>query len=183
MMIIVRRMNIPTVITAARIVFILPLVGLLLLKDNMTAAWAAFGLYILLALSDWLDGFIARRFNQQSRFGAMLDQIADKILVISLLVALAANHIISGFNILPLVIIIIREFLVSGLREYYAQINRPLPVGIWGKWKTTAQMVALGLLLWPLTSAMITMAGLGLLWIAALLAILSMLGYLKKQQS
>ncbi len=182
MMITVLRMNIPTVITAARIVFILPLVGLLL-KDNLAATWWAFVLYILLALSDWLDGYIARRYNQQSRFGAMLDQIADKILVVSLFVALVANHAISGWNILPVIIIIIREFLVSGLREYYAQVNRPLPVGSWGKWKTTAQMVALGLLLWPLTLEVVTVAGLGLLWIAALLAIFSMLGYLKQQQS
>ena len=99
------------------------------------------------AVTDYLDGYYARIWNQQSAFGRMLDPIADKLLVASCLLMLAADGIIHGWSLWAAIVILCREILVSGLREYLAALRVSVPVTKLAKWKTTVQLVAIGFLL------------------------------------
>ncbi len=138
--------SLPNLMTMARIV-VIPLIILLLYIPSAVAAWGALALYILAAVTDFFDGYFARKMNEVSDFGKFLDPIADKILVGSLLVVLAAIDRLDGIWIVPAVVIMVREFLVSGLREYLGPKNVSVPVTQLAKWKTTLQMVALGFLI------------------------------------
>jgi CDP-diacylglycerol--glycerol-3-phosphate 3-phosphatidyltransferase len=137
--------NFANALTIARIVAIPPLV-LLMLSPLPLAAWGAIVLYATIAFTDWLDGWVARTFNQMSEFGRFLDPIADKILVAAMFIALVANDAITGWWLSLPVIILTREFLVSGLREFLGPKGVTVHVSKLAKWKTTAQMVALGVL-------------------------------------
>ncbi len=138
--------SIPNLMTIARIA-IIPVIALLLYVPMAWAAWTALVLYILAAVTDFLDGFIARKMGSVSEFGRFLDPIADKVLVGCLLVVLAAVDRLDGIWIVPAVIIMMREFLVAGLREYLGPKNIVVSVTKMAKWKTTVQMVALGFLI------------------------------------
>lgn len=139
------RWTIPNILTIAR-VLAAPGVGILfLVLDRPVADWAALVLFVMASLTDWVDGYIARRSNQGSAFGKMLDPIADKAMVI---IAAAVVMALNGLNpwiMVPLLAILLREVLVSGLREYLGHVK--LDVTRIAKWKTTAQMVSLALLL------------------------------------
>ncbi|MDB5492560.1 MAG: CDP-diacylglycerol--glycerol-3-phosphate 3-phosphatidyltransferase [Micavibrio sp.] len=137
--------NFANFLTISRIVAT-PLLVLLMLADFPMAMWTALALYIVIALTDWLDGHIARAYNQGSDFGRVMDPIADKILVAAMFVALAANHVISGWWLALPVLILIREFMVAGLREYLGSKKITVHVSKLAKWKTTTQMIALGFL-------------------------------------
>ena len=102
-------------------------------------------LYIIGAATDWLDGWVARRYNQISEFGKFMDPISDKIFVVTVLMMLVATHRIEHFLVLAVIIILIREFLVSGIREFLGPKGISLPVTPLAKWKTAAQMTATGL--------------------------------------
>lgn len=169
----------PNMLTIGRMVAAPPLVALLLLGDAW-ACWAAFGLYVFACLSDWLDGYWARRSGLVSVIGRTLDPIADKLLVAVVLVGLMANGTIQGWQCLAPALIFMREFTVAGLREGLAGDGFVLPVSFLGKTKTSVQMVALGLLLLP---AVMPLAGLmpvalGLLWLATAMTVWSGLVYL-----
>jgi CDP-diacylglycerol--glycerol-3-phosphate 3-phosphatidyltransferase len=130
-------------------------------------------IYAAAAITDFFDGYLARAWSQQSSLGRMLDPIADKLLVAAVLLALSADHTIAGPSLWAAVVILCREILVSGLREYLAELRVPVPVTAVAKWKTGVQMVALGFLIaGPAGDAVLPYAtgiGVGLLWVAAIL--------------
>ena len=139
-------MRLPNILTMSRIAIIPVLVALLWIREPETQ-WAATLLYALACLTDWLDGYFARSLNQQSSVGRLFDPIADKLLVGACLLVLCAFGGIDGWSVLAAVIILLREILVSGLREYLAEFRLRLPVSRLAKWKTALQMIALGLLM------------------------------------
>lgn len=132
--------------TVSRIVLIAPLICLMM-DNSMLSVWLATGLYVVIAITDYLDGFVARRFNQMSEFGRFLDPIADKILIAAMFVALCANDVLTGWWIGLPIIILTREFLISGLREFMGPKGVTVHVSPLAKWKTTTQLLALGFLI------------------------------------
>ena len=145
------------------------------LQSTDAARWTALAIFTIASLTDFLDGYLARRWQQVSNIGRMLDPIADKLLVSVLLLLLAAEGTIAGWALWAAVIILCREILVSGLREYLAGLKVSVPVTRLAKWKTTFQLVAIGFLLaGPAGDKLVpfvTEAGLVLLWLAALLTL------------
>lgn len=138
--------NIPNMMTIGRLLT-LPLLVMLMMIDASWAAWSALGIYTLGCITDWLDGLIARRYSLESNFGKFLDPIADKIFISTVLICLVANGNLSGWGIIPVLLILSREFLISGLREFFGPKNIKFPVSIVAKWKTGIQMFALGFLI------------------------------------
>lgn len=132
-------------------------------------------------LTDFLDGYLARKLGRTTALGAMLDQIADKIFITGALVCMVGVGLLQGIMIIPVLIILAREFAVSGLREYAAQHVRPLPVDALGKVKTLVQFFSIALILLPTSGVdwgvWIKHLGAGLLWLAAMLAVLSGVRY------
>ncbi|MGB8816879.1 MAG: CDP-diacylglycerol--glycerol-3-phosphate 3-phosphatidyltransferase [Rhizobiaceae bacterium] len=174
-----RTFNIPNMLTYARIIAV-PLVVLCFflegrLKSSDFARWAALSLFIVASLTDYLDGYLARLWKQSSTIGRMLDPIADKLLVSACLLLLAADGTIAGWTLWAAIIILCREILVSGLREYLAELKVSVPVTQLAKWKTTIQMVAVGFLLaGPAGDKVLpytTEYGIILLWIAAIITL------------
>ncbi len=172
-----RAYNIPNLLTYARIVAV-PLIVVCFfiegrLESSDFARWTGLGLFVAASITDYLDGYLARIWNQTSNIGRMLDPIADKLLVASVLLLMAADGTIAGWSLWAAITILCREILVSGLREYLAALKVSVPVTRIAKWKTTAQMFALAFLLagpagdkvLPYTTEM----GITLLWISAVL--------------
>lgn len=144
-------------------------------------SWAAFGLFALAGVTDWLDGWLARRTGQVSDFGRFLDPIADKIMVTAALVMLAATDRLSDSGVIAALIILVRELAVAGLREFLAG-TATLPVSRLAKWKTAAQFAAIAVLLIAgafADSAALAVAGEALLWLAALLTVITGAAYLR----
>ena len=175
--------NLPTLLTWARIVAIPLIVGVFWLDwPEPVSNLSATVLFIVFALTDWADGWLARKLNQTSSFGAFLDPVADKFLVCAaLLVLVELDRVVS----LLALIIIGREIAISALREWMAQIgaSRSVAVHMLGKVKTTVQMIAIPFLLYDgrLLGLIDTrLWGTVLLWIAAVLTIWSMVYYLQK---
>lgn len=137
--------TVPNVLTLSRI-FSIPVLVVLFYIDAPWAAWAALGLYTLACLTDYLDGYLARRWDQISAFGRFLDPVSDKIFVATILVLLVGFERLPGVWMIPALVIMIREFAISGLREFLGAANVSVPVTHLAKWKTTLQMVALGFL-------------------------------------
>lgn len=137
--------QLPNILTVSRIVLLPVLIGLFFIP-GADAAWAALWIYIFCAVTDFLDGWIARKYGSTSGFGTFLDPISDKIMVASLLLTLAAFDRLHDFWIIPAIVILMREFLISGLREYLGPKNIQVPVSKLAKWKTGLQMTALGFL-------------------------------------
>jgi cardiolipin synthase len=138
--------NLANQLTFARLAS-LPLIVLLLYIPHAWAAWACLILYIMGAMTDWLDGWVARRFHQTSALGTFLDPIADKIFIAVILVVLIAIGRIDGLLTLAVLVILARELFVAGLREFLGPKNIKLPVTKLAKWKTASQMVATGALI------------------------------------
>ena len=175
--------NLPTLLTWARIVAIPLVVGVFYLPiEPATRNWVATVLFIAVALTDWADGYLARRLNQTSAFGAFLDPVADKFLICAaLLILLQLDRV----NALIAFVIIGREIAISALREWMAHIgaSRSVAVHMLGKLKTVVQMVAIPFLLFDgqLFGVIDThLWGTALIWIAAVLTIWSMVYYLQK---
>lgn len=167
-------MNLPNILTYGRIAAVPALVGCFFLEGDL-ANWLALFIFVTAAITDFLDGYLARAWGQQSPLGRMLDPIADKLLVAAALLMLAAQQTIAGWSLWAAVIILSREILVSGLREFLAEVQVSVPVTTLAKRKTLVQLVAIGFLLagsagdriFPWT----TFTGLTLLWISALLTL------------
>lgn len=176
-------LSLPNILTYGRIIAV-PLVALCFflegkLHSSDFARWSALAIFIIASITDFFDGYLARAWQQTSTIGRMLDPIADKLLVSTCLLLLAADTDrhggIAGWSLWAAIIILCREILVSGLREYLAALKVSVPVTQLAKWKTTIQMVAIAFLLagpagdkiFPLT----TQIGLVLLWIAALVTL------------
>ena len=173
----------PNAVTGLRIVMVPVLVGAFFI-DGLTGLWLGFAVFAAAALSDFLDGWLARRLDQHSLLGRILDPIADKLLVAAALVMLASDD---RAPVIAVVAILGREFLISGLREALAG-TVALPVQTLAKWKTAAQMGAIALLLLApaIASSLpeavggaLATAGEGLLWLAVVLTWGSAIGYVR----
>ena len=172
-------MNIPNLLTLLRVALI-PVFILLFYLPFAWSYWAAAAVFALAAVTDWFDGYLARRWEQSTPFGAFLDPVADKLMVAVALVLLVEEHA-NLWLTLPAVIIIGREIVVSALREWMAELGARAHVAVssLGKWKTAAQMLALVILLGnPPQPTMWVGAGYVLLLVAAGLTLWSMLQYL-----
>ena len=186
---------IPNALTTLRL-FAAPGVPVMFLYFARPAAdWFALALFVLASVTDWIDGYLARRWGQESKFGAMLDPIADKAMVVIALVVITGYSGMNPWLILPATVILFREVFVSGLREYLGDTAGLLKVTKLAKWKTTFQMLAIAVLFlgtglgyventqervlrW--TSSEATVAGLILIWIAAVLTFVTGLDYFRK---
>jgi cardiolipin synthase len=174
-----RVLSLPNLLTYARIAAVPVVVGCLyfqaLLEYGLWLRWVALVIFIAAGITDWLDGYLARSWGQQSSFGRMLDPIADKLLVASCLLMLAVDETIKGTAVIAAIIILCREILVSGLREYLAELRVTVQVTWLAKWKTFLQLLAVGFLIageagdrvFPIT----TLIGIGLLWFSAILTL------------
>jgi cardiolipin synthase (CMP-forming) len=175
--------NLPTLLTWARIVAIPLIIGVYYLDlTERTQNIAACSMFVLFALTDWLDGYLARKLNQTSAFGAFLDPVADKILICAALLVLLK---LQRVDALIALVIIGREIAISALREWMAQIgaSRSVAVHMLGKVKTATQMVAIPFLLFHGTLFGVIdtqLWGTALIWVAAVLTVWSMAYYLQK---
>ena len=174
-------MNLPNIITLARILLVPVFVVIYLWPGDGTYLIAA-TLFALAAATDWLDGYLARRLNQTTPFGAFLDPVADKLIVVSALTVLLAQHSTVWLT-LPALIIIGREIMISALREWMAEMNSSVTVAVsyLGKIKTSLQMIAIAVLLAlpPNSDSGLIFAGYSLLYVAALMTLWSMSVYLQ----
>ena len=174
-----RAFALPNLLTYARIAAVPVVVACMyfqaILGYGLWLRWVALVIFIAAGLTDVLDGYVARSWGQQSVFGRMLDPIADKLLVSSCLLMLAVDGTIKGFALWAAIIILCREILVSGLREYLAELRVSVPVTALAKWKTFLQLLAVGFCIageagdkiLPITTAI----GIGLLWLSAILTL------------
>ncbi|HZJ95279.1 MAG TPA: CDP-diacylglycerol--glycerol-3-phosphate 3-phosphatidyltransferase [Thiopseudomonas sp.] len=171
-------MNIPNILTVMRVALI-PVFILIFYLPFSWSYWAASAVFAFASFTDWLDGYLARRLNQSTPFGAFLDPVADKLLVAVALVLLVVEHN-NIWLTLPAIIIICREIMVSALREWMAELGERAHVAVsnLGKWKTAAQMVALIILLAnpPAFNAWV-ISGYLLLILSAVLTLWSMAQY------
>ena len=176
-------LNFPNILTFSRILAIPIIIGLMYLPGPL-GNWTAFAVYTYACITDFFDGYLARAWHQQSAMGRFLDPIADKLLIAAVLIMLVANDSITGLTVIPASIILFREILVSGLREFLAEVQVRVPVTVLAKWKTFIQMLALGFLLvgfagpdlGPLSTMDIGIIG---IWLAAVLTIGTGYDYLK----
>lgn len=169
---------VPNIITIARIAAIIPIVWLVMSGDT-TLRMVALVLYIAAAASDWLDGYLARAWNQYSPLGRMLDPIADKLLVGILIAALAWDGSFSAWDMVPVSAILFREFFISGLREFLGNAKVVLNVTWLAKWKTTIQLVALAVVLLERAVPAFGIVSDLLLWLAGILTLWTGFEYLR----
>ena len=174
--------TLPNILTYVRIVAI-PLILVTFYDSTNSAQWVASALFLVAAVTDFFDGHLARSRNQVSRLGRFLDPIADKLLVASVLLMLIGFNRVSELSYIPAVVILCREILVSGLREFLAEVHVSIPVSRLAKWKTALQLIALT---WLLLSEAVPVCfyvrtlGEAILWVAALLTMLTGYDYLKE---
>jgi cardiolipin synthase len=180
-------LSLPNLLTLSRILAV-PILVFLLWRPAPLDYAITFVLYCVVGITDYFDGYLARAWGSISRLGQFLDPIADKIMVGAVLIMLIssrkANPIpeIAGLNIIPALVILLREIIVSGLREFLAPLNVSVPVSALAKWKTTLQLVALGALI--LGGAVpgepwVHNVGVFSLWAAAALTLITGYGYLR----
>jgi CDP-diacylglycerol--glycerol-3-phosphate 3-phosphatidyltransferase/cardiolipin synthase len=178
-----RNWNLPNLLTYGRVAAVPLVVAFLFWPSEAWARWTALAIYAVAAITDFFDGYLARAWAQQSSLGRMLDPIADKLLVAAALLALTADRTIAGLSLWAAIVILCREILVSGLREYLAELHVPVPVTAVAKWKTTAQMIAIGFLIAGSAGEAVLpgsiMIGKVLLWIAAILTLYTGWDYMK----
>jgi cardiolipin synthase len=190
-----RLLALPNLLTYCRIAAVPVVVALMywqsILQGGLWLRWVALAIFIIAGITDVLDGYFARSWDQQSLLGRMLDPIADKLLVASCLLMLAAEETIHGWSLLASVIILCREILVSGLREFLAELRVSVPVTRLAKWKTTWQLVAVGFLIageagdkvmmvvFKTEMPIVTNIGLALLWLSALVTLYTGWDYLR----
>lgn len=171
-----KSLSLPNLITYGRIVAVPAVAALLAFADNAGSydLWLwALAIFAAASVSDYFDGMVARWYNEQSELGRMLDPIADKLLVGVVLLVLTGKGLIAGWSLIAAIVILSREILVSGLREYLAGLAVKMHVTWLAKWKTAAQLVALGALIaGPIggpSLPWLQSAGIALLWASALL--------------
>ncbi|URW74373.1 CDP-diacylglycerol--glycerol-3-phosphate 3-phosphatidyltransferase [Sphingomonas donggukensis] len=180
-------LTLPNVLTLSRIVAVPLLVALLWWPQWEVGYALAFALYCLMGLTDYFDGYVARARGTVSKLGQFLDPIADKIMVAAVILMLVGTRfedraIITGVHLIPAMVILLREIMVSGLREFLGGIQVSIPVSRLAKWKTTLQLVALGALI--LAGALpglafVKLTGLFALWGAAVLTLVTGWDYLR----
>ncbi|MEI8146271.1 MAG: CDP-diacylglycerol--glycerol-3-phosphate 3-phosphatidyltransferase [Alphaproteobacteria bacterium] len=174
-----RPWSLPNLLTYGRVLAVPAVVaclyGQIIIEAGLWLRWVAFAIFVVAAITDYFDGYLARAWDQHSAIGRMLDPIADKLLVGVVLLMLAADETIRGWSLLAACVILAREILVSGLREFLAELRVSVPVTQLAKWKTSLQLIAVGFLIaGPAGDKLIpyvTMTGVILLWLAALLTL------------
>ncbi|MEO1190348.1 MAG: CDP-diacylglycerol--glycerol-3-phosphate 3-phosphatidyltransferase [Pseudomonadota bacterium] len=176
-------LTLPNLLTLSRIACVLP-IALLLLPEEGWARWSAFALMVVASLTDWADGYLARRRAQVSPLGRFLDPIADKLLVVAVLIVLLAIGDLSGWETLGVIAILSREILISGLREYMSGEGVTVHVTKLAKWKTTVQLAAVALLilvpvLTPIWGAWVPWAAGAVFWLSAVLTVITGWDYVK----
>ena len=170
--------NFPNTLTLSRIVAI-PLIVAAFYLPPVAARWTTFALFCYASVTDYFDGMLARRWGQTTDFGRFLDPVADKLLVGAVLVMMIANGTISGAAVIASLLILLRELLISGLREFLAGKQIQVPVSRLAKWKTGLQLVAIALLLLTGVAPQVAATGVVLLCAAAFLAIYTGYEYLR----
>jgi len=173
----------PNLLTYGRL-FAVPIVaGLLQWPNEHWMRWSALAVFTAAGVTDFFDGYLARMWAQQSSLGQMLDPIADKLLVAATILACVADQTIAGWTIWAALIILCREILVSGLREYLADLKVAVPVSAIAKWKTTLQLFALGFFIAGPAGEVVLpgtiMIGGVLLWVAAVLTLYTGFDYMR----
>jgi CDP-diacylglycerol--glycerol-3-phosphate 3-phosphatidyltransferase len=164
--------TLPNLLTYGRIVAI-PVIVALLVTGDPALRWLALLLYLAAAVSDFFDGYLARKWNQTSPLGRMLDPIADKLLVGALIVTFAWDRSFSAWDLIPALAILLREIFVPGLREFMGPRNVVVKVTQLAKWKTTVQLLALTFIfLAPLLAGAGFVAEL-LLWLAGIMTVIT----------
>lgn len=173
--------NLPNILTISRIV-VIPLIFLSIYFTSYSWTMFAGILFVIASITDYFDGYLARARNQTSSFGRLLDPIADKLLVATALVVILAKPDMYNLriSIIPVFVILCREILVSGLREFLREVNVGLPVTKLAKWKTTFQMVALAMMLFRELWIGWSYIGEFLLWVAAVLTFITGYQYYQK---
>lgn len=181
-------LTLPNILTLSRI-FAVPILVFLLWHPGVVDYAIAFGLYVLMGVTDYFDGYLARAQGAVSRLGVFLDPIADKIMVAAVIVMLVAfvpargtEPLVAGWHVIAALIILLREIAISGLREFLAGLSVSIPVSKLAKWKTTFQLVSLGAIIlggavveWPFVRGV----GLFSLWAAAVLTLVTGWDYLR----
>jgi CDP-diacylglycerol--glycerol-3-phosphate 3-phosphatidyltransferase len=180
-------LTLPNLLTLSRILAV-PILVFLLWSPRPLDYGITFGLYCLVGITDYFDGYLARAQGTVSRLGQFLDPIADKIMVAAVIVMLVArtsrlgDAIIGGWHLIPALVILLREIIVSGLREFLASLQVSVPVSQLAKWKTTLQLFALGALIlsgalpgWPWVNLVAIVS----LWVAAFLTLVTGWDYLR----
>lgn len=174
--------SLANILTLSRIVAIPVVVGFLFMEPPL-GNWLALAAYTYACVTDFFDGYVARVWEQQSALGRFLDPIADKLLVAAVLLILVGDGTLSDLNQWAAIIILCREILVSGLREYLAELRVPVPVTRLAKYKTAVQMVAIGFLIaGPAGDKVLphtTEIGIAGLWIAAILTLYTGFDYFR----
>lgn len=175
-------LTLPNMLTLSRIVTVPVLVWLLWWPDWTLGYALAFGVYCLMGITDYFDGYVARAQGTVSKLGIFLDPIADKIMVAAVILVLVHNQNIHEWNVVAALVILLREIAVSGLREFLAELRVSVPVSKLAKWKTTLQIVALGALIfagatphWDFPQVL----GVISLWGAAVLTVVTGWDYLR----
>lgn len=175
-------LNLPNCLTYGRILAVPVVVGCIVAHSDWPR-WIGLAVFIAAAVTDFFDGYLARAWGQQSSIGRMLDPIADKLLVAACLLALTSVGDIAGWSLWAALVILCREILVSGLREYLAELRVGVPVTRLAKWKTGMQLVAVGFMIaGPAGDRIVPgigMVGLVLLWVSALLTLYTGWDYLR----
>ena len=178
-----RNWNLPNLLTYGRVAAVPLVVAFLFWPADPRARWTAVAIFVAAAITDFFDGYLARAWSQQSSLGRMLDPIADKLLVAAVLLALTADRTVTGWTLWAAIVILCREILVSGLREYLAELRVSVPVTRLAKWKTTLQLIAIGFLIagdaGDAIVPIVTWTGIMLLWLSALLTIYTGWDYLQ----
>ena len=173
--------NLPNILTISRIV-VIPLIFMSIYFTSYAWAILAGVLFVAASITDYLDGYLARAWNETSAFGRLLDPIADKLLVATALVVILVkpNMYSLGVTVIPAFVILCREILVSGLREFLREVNVGLPVTKLAKWKTAFQMTALAMMLFKDLWLGWSYVGEFLLWVAATLTFITGYQYYQK---
>ncbi len=174
--------SLPNLLTLSRIFVIPALIGTFFFVEGAAGNWLSLGLFAAAGITDFLDGYLARQWGIQTRLGRFLDPVADKLLVVAVILLLIAFDRIAGWTVLAAIVIVCREILVSGLREFLAEIRVGMPVSALAKWKTTVQILALGFLLaGEAGDALLPSTTIGTwgLWIAAALTLYTGYDYLR----
>ena len=181
------KIKIPNILTIGRII-IVPIFVLAFYMPGIVGDLVPFFLFVIASFTDFLDGLLARLYKEESKLGELLDPIADKILVASALILLVMNGIIKNYEVIAAIIILTREILISGLREFMAKKEVSVPVSNLAKFKTFIQMFSIALLLTGETGNKIInfqdynaqVIGIVLLWVAAILTLYTGYDYLAK---
>ena len=175
-------MNLPNLLTILRIIAA-PIIAILIWRETSNAQLIiGFVLFCVAGLTDWLDGYLARKLNLETHLGRILDPIADKVLLACVLLALASHYTRDWLFMAPALIIFLREFLISGFREYMSKENIIINVSMLATWKTTLQLAAVGLIILSMIFAenpFLAYTSIATLWLSAIVTVQTAYDYLK----